>query len=365
TYAGTAGCPLKKGDGSDNITVSEASDKALAAAKALASSLGAIINTAAPEVPDALPVRPETAEGALDRAGTISLLIYHNKVNAYINKNTVSTGALNVTVRNTDDLSADADASAVTAADGAAAAAALISAETLAKAYVTGVHSAASMNILSGMTKTLDEQSNPVDAVNSVSSEVQSGAGAAVPQVAGALAIVVYSPVYEALAGNGSSEPAVITLGTGDSSIKAEQSTDLSVYAGAETGTSGVSLKSGTVGYGPGFAADFFEPSVKALICTGSSITSEGNVSVTSSTENNIKASASAGNDCFSGNQTVTDAAVALNMINSAAQAEVETGASLTTDGSLELTSYGKTGAYAETKGAAQAANVMAGASTA
>ncbi|MCF0143246.1 MAG: hypothetical protein HUJ75_07705, partial [Parasporobacterium sp.] len=43
----------------------------------------------------------------------------------------------------------------------------------------------------------------------------------------------------------------------------------------------------------------------------------------------------------------------------------VETGASLTTDGSLELTSYGKTGAFAETKGASQAANVMAGASTA
>ncbi|MCF0230509.1 MAG: hypothetical protein HUJ76_12570, partial [Parasporobacterium sp.] len=99
TYAGTMGCSPKKENGDDNIRADEAAGNALGAAGDMAFAGGAINDDDDdddddPEVPQALPVRPDTAEGSVEWAGTIALLIYNNTVNAYIKKNTVSTGAL-------------------------------------------------------------------------------------------------------------------------------------------------------------------------------------------------------------------------------------------------------------------------------
>ncbi|MCF0228739.1 MAG: hypothetical protein HUJ76_03460, partial [Parasporobacterium sp.] len=304
TVASTSGCSKKAEDGEANVGANQAGNDALIAADIMvddANNINGDDYDNEPIIPDAMPINPDTAEGSVEWAGTLALLVYNNKVNAYIKKNTVTSGNLTVEVRNTDNLNANADASAVIGKKGIAVGVALLWGKTDAKAYVTGNHSAQSVDIICGQTET-EAEGKTVTANNAVNMEVLSGAGASDMGFAGALAIDVYQPTYEAYVGDGEDNHAHLTIGTGKSSVKALQGTNINVYAGADPSLTGVAAKAngkGGTGIGGSVAADYFAPAAKALVCTGSYITSKGDVLIYASTENAAKTEAVAGSDCY------------------------------------------------------------------
>ena len=262
-----------------------------------------IVNNADKEkvakVPTTTPQSAETAEGSVDVAGSLVLVVLNNSNKASVLKNTNVVGNLGVSAQNSVNVTAESDASSVMSSNGVGAAVAIVYTDIKNIAEVKGTQKAGTLTVKAvnptAEVKNEDGTTSVVPVKNYVTIQSLAGAGASNVGVAGSVAVNVYNEKYDA-----SVENAELTA-SGDSELTAKSLHEMSIYSGASADNDGgaTSVNAKPTGVGASFGANFAFYDVYAHIVDGSKFTSKGNLTIQAITDNKFESVVKAGTDAY------------------------------------------------------------------